>query len=122
MATGGRVLHHLKERLPDERTTVLLPGFQAAGTLGRKLVDRPHSVRIFGDDVPVRAEIVTLGGFSAHADQSAMLEWLGHFNAPPEQLFLVHGEEDIALTFAAKIQERTGRVARIPMHGESVRL
>jgi metallo-beta-lactamase family protein len=122
MCDGGRIRHHLKHHLPNPRTTVLIIGFQAVGTLGRKLVDRPHSVRIFGDDVPVRAEIVTLGGFSAHADQSAMLEWLAHFKTPPEQLFLVHGEEDTAMTFAGKIQERTGRVARIPIHGESVRL
>lgn len=122
MCDGGRIRHHLKHHLPNPRTTVLIIGFQAAGTLGRRLVDRAPTVRIFGEDVPVRAEIATLGGFSAHADQSALLAWLGHFRAPPAQLFLVHGESDVADAFARRIEERLHWHARIPAHGETVTL
>ncbi|HEY4644742.1 MAG TPA: MBL fold metallo-hydrolase, partial [Steroidobacteraceae bacterium] len=92
MCDGGRIRHHLRHRLPNPHTTVLIIGYQAVGTLGRRLVDRASSVRIFGEDVPVRAQVVTIGGFSAHADQSALLDWLGHLRAAPEQLFLIHGE------------------------------
>jgi len=122
MCDGGRIRHHLKHHLPDARSTVIILGFQAAGTLGRRLVDGADSVRILGEDVPVRAEIVTLGGFSAHADQSALLQWLGHFKPAPRQLFLVHGEEDVAGAFAGRIRDKLGWNARIPTHGESVAL
>jgi metallo-beta-lactamase family protein len=101
---------------------VLIIGFQAAGTLGRRLVDRAPVVRIFGEEIPVRAEITTLGGFSAHADQSALLEWLRHFRAPPEHLFLVHGEAEIATAFGAEIEQRLGWRSSIPAHGEAVTL
>ena len=122
MCDGGRIRHHLKHHLPDERTTVLILGFQAEGTLGRRLVDRAPVVHIFGEEVPVRAEIVTLGGFSAHADQSALLQWLGHFQSAPKRLFLVHGEEGVATVFAAKIHEKLGWTAHIPAHGEAFEL
>jgi metallo-beta-lactamase family protein len=122
MCDGGRIRHHLKHHLPNPRTSVIIIGFQAAGTLGRKLVDGAQTVRIFGDDVPVRGQIVTLGGFSAHADQSALLAWLQHFRAAPEQLFLVHGEEDVATAFAACIEQRTGWHAHLPAQAETVTL
>lgn len=122
MCDGGRIRHHLRHHLPNPRTTVLVIGFQAAGTLGRRLVERAPSVRIFGDDIPVRAEIATLGGFSAHADQSALLAWLGHFRAPPESIFLVHGESEIADALAARIGERFAWRAHVPVHGETVQL
>jgi metallo-beta-lactamase family protein len=122
MCDGGRIRHHLRQRLPNPATTVLFIGFQAAGTLGRRLVDRAPLVRIFGEDIPVRARIATLGGFSAHADQSALLGWLGHLRAAPEQLFLVHGEADVAAALAARIEQRFGWHARLPQQGEVVRL
>jgi metallo-beta-lactamase family protein len=92
MATGGRVLHHLAKRLPDSRSAVLLVGYQAAATLGRALQDGAQFVRIHGQEVPVRAEIVVLDQLSAHAGRSELLRWLSGFTAPPRQTFLVHGE------------------------------
>jgi metallo-beta-lactamase family protein len=92
MATGGRVLHHLAKRLPDSRSAVLLVGYEAEGTLGRALEDGAQFVRIHGQEVPVRAEVVTLDQLSAHAGRSELLRWLSGFTAPPRQTFLVHGE------------------------------
>ncbi|HEY4949707.1 MAG TPA: MBL fold metallo-hydrolase [Candidatus Acidoferrales bacterium] len=92
MATGGRVLHHLAKRLPDSRSAVLLVGYQAAATLGRALQDGAQFVRIHGQEVPVRAEIVVLDQLSAHAGRSELLRWLSGFTSPPRQTFLVHGE------------------------------
>ncbi|MFZ3218285.1 MAG: MBL fold metallo-hydrolase [Candidatus Acidiferrales bacterium] len=92
MATGGRVLHHLAKRLPDSRSAVLLVGYQAEATLGRLLQDGAQYVRIHGQEVPVRAEVVTLDQLSAHAGRSELLRWLSGFTVPPRQTFLVHGE------------------------------
>jgi len=92
MATGGRVLHHLAKRLPDSRSAVLLVGYEAEGTLGRALQDGAQYVRIHGQEVPVRAEVVTLDQLSAHAGRSELLRWLSGFATPPRQTFLVHGE------------------------------
>jgi metallo-beta-lactamase family protein len=122
MCDGGRIRHHLRHHLPNPRTTVIMIGFQAAGTLGRRLVDGAESVRIFGEEIPVRARVATLGGFSAHADQSALLAWLQRLRTAPRQLFLVHGEEAVATAFAARIEERLGWHAHIPMHGETAAL
>jgi metallo-beta-lactamase family protein len=92
MATGGRVLHHLAKRLPDSRSAVLLVGYEAEGTLGRVLQDGAQFVRIHGQEVPVRAEVVMLDQLSAHAGRSELLRWLSGFTTPPRQTFLVHGE------------------------------
>jgi metallo-beta-lactamase family protein len=92
MATGGRVIHHLAKRLPDSRNTVLLVGYQADGTNGRALQDGAQSVRLFGQPVPVRAKVISMGQLSAHAGKSELLRWLSGFTAPPRQTFLVHGE------------------------------
>jgi metallo-beta-lactamase family protein len=92
MATGGRILHHLAQRLPDSRSAVLLVGYQAEASRGRALQDGAKYVRIYGEEVPVRAEIVNIGQLSAHAGKSELLRWLSGFQAPPRQTFLVHGE------------------------------
>jgi metallo-beta-lactamase family protein len=92
MASGGRVLHHLAKRLPDSRSTVLLVGYQGEGTRGRALQDGATSVRIYAEQVPVRAKVVSMGQLSAHAGKSELLRWLSGFVAPPRQTFLVHGE------------------------------
>jgi len=122
MCDGGRIRHHLRHRLANPRTTILIIGFQAAGTLGRRLVDRPPFVRIFGEEIPVRAEIVTLGGFSAHADQSALLAWLRGFRAAPGAVHLVHGEPEAAAAFAARITRELNWKPHIPARGETVLL
>ncbi len=103
MATGGRVLHHLAQRLPDARNCVLLAGFQAEGTRGRTLEDGAKSIQIHGEEVPVRAEIVNLRQFSAHAGRSELMRWLGGIPAPPRQIFLVHGEPAAAQALKAAV-------------------
>jgi len=122
MCDGGRIRHHLKHRLPNPHTTVLIIGFQAAGTLGRRIVDGAQTVRIFGEEIPVRAKIVTLGGFSAHADQSALLAWLKALHKAPDRLFLVHGEVAVATAFAAAIDAQLRWPTRIPEQGETIQL
>jgi len=92
MATGGRILHHLAHRLPDQRNSVVFAGFQAAGTRGRALAEGAREVRIFGVDYPVRAAVHVIDSFSAHSDYSEILRWLGGFQRAPRQTFLVHGE------------------------------
>jgi metallo-beta-lactamase family protein len=121
MATGGRVLHHLYRRLPDPRTTVLLVGFQAAGTRGQALQSGAATVRMFGEDVPVRAHVESLSGFSAHADEDEVARWLATFPAPAGRTFLVHGEPG-ALAAALARMERLGWPAHVPRHLEEVPL
>ncbi|KAF0161071.1 MAG: metallo-beta-lactamase family protein, partial [Caulobacteraceae bacterium] len=103
MATGGRVLHHLKRLLPDARNTILLPGFQAAGTRGRSLQEGAAALRMHGEDIPVRAQVETLDGFSAHADQGELLRWLRGFQHAPRHTYVVHGEDSAADTLASVI-------------------
>jgi metallo-beta-lactamase family protein len=120
MCDGGRIRHHLQHRLSNPHTTVLIVGFQAAGTLGRELVDGRRHVWLFGEEIPVHARIATLGGFSAHADQSALLAWLSHLHAAPRHLFLVHGEPTASESLAAAIKSRLGWQAHVPADGDSV--
>jgi metallo-beta-lactamase family protein len=122
MATGGRILHHLYRRLPDPGTTLLFAGYQAAGTRGRSLVEGARSVRIFGQDVTVRARVAKLDGFSAHADQAEILRWLGGLAEAPRQTLCVHGEPQAADTLAAKIRQQLGWSARVAVEGETVPL
>jgi len=104
MCEAGRIKHHLRHNLGRSECTVLITGFQAQGTLGRRLVDGARRVRIFGEEIPVRADLYTIGGLSAHADQSGLLAWLGHFHASPRQVYIVHGERTAAAAFAAAIR------------------
>jgi metallo-beta-lactamase family protein len=122
MATGGRVLHHLRERLPDARNTVLLPGFQAAGTRGRALQDGARFVRIHGHDVPVRARVESVQNLSAHADQSEILRWLRGFEQPPRQTYIVHGEPPAAEALAAAIRQQLGWIVEPARDGVHVPL
>jgi metallo-beta-lactamase family protein len=114
MATGGRILHHLRQRLPDERNTVIFVGFQAAGTRGRRLVDGEKELKIFGSMVPVKAQIETLENLSAHADYREILQWLGGFKRAPEKVFLVHGEPQASESLKIKIIEKFGWEVEIP--------
>jgi metallo-beta-lactamase family protein len=122
MATGGRILHHLKWRLPDHRNTVLLAGYQSPGTRGRALQEGARTVRIHGEDVRVRARVETVDGLSAHADQRELLRWLSGFERPPRQTYVVHGEPEAAGALATAIHGQLGWSARVPADGEQVSL
>lgn len=116
MATGGRILHHLHKRLPDERNTVMFVGFQAVGTRGRRLVDGEKEIKMFGEYVPVRAKIETLENLSAHGDWREILRWLRGFKRPPIRVFLVHGEPEAAAALKDRIQETYGWQVEIPTY------
>jgi metallo-beta-lactamase family protein len=120
MCEAGRIKFHLRANLPRRESTVLITGFQAAGTFGRRLVDGARRVRLLGEDIPVRADLYTLGGLSAHADRSALLGWLGHFRSAPRRVFVVHGEDSVADGFAASLRERFGWDAQAPQPGQGV--
>mgnify|MGYP001038369234 FL=1 len=119
MCEAGRIKHHLKHNLPRAECTVIIAGFQAAGSLGRRLVDRMSTVRLFQETVPVRADVYTLGGLSAHADRAAVLDWLGKIVKTPKRCFVVHGEGDTAVGFGATIHERYGWRVEVPENGAS---
>jgi len=120
MATGGRVLHHLANRLPDHRNTVILVGYQAAGTRGRSLIDGARSLKMMGKYIPGRAEIVNVPAFSVHADQGETIEWLQTAPHPPETTFVVHGEKSGAEALHDRIEH--GWTAAVPRYLEIVRL
>lgn len=122
MCTGGRILHHLKHRLPDPNNTVLLLGFQAAGTRGRSLRDGAQSLRIQGVNVPVGARVEVLDGFSAHADREELLRWLSGFQKPPRQVFVVHGEPGAANSLAEALRTKWNWNAKVAENGETVAL
>lgn len=123
MCEAGRIKYHLRENLPRSECSILIVGFQAAGTLGRRLVDGARQVRIFGQPLPVRARIYTIGGLSAHADQAALLDWIRGFHRPPENTFIIHGEAGAAASFSAEIQRQLGWTnVRLPRRGEQVTL
>ena len=122
MATGGRVLHHLKAGLPDSRNTVLFVGYQAAGTRGRQLVDGEKVVKIHGEMIPVQARIELVESMSAHADSMEILRWLGGFSKPPRLTFIVHGEPVAMEALTASIHDRLGWITKMPEHGERVDL
>jgi metallo-beta-lactamase family protein len=113
MCTAGRIKHHLKHNLWREGASLVIVGFQAQGTTGRRIVDGAKHVKIFGENVAVKAKVFTIGGFSAHADQSDLLTWVGHFESNP-RVFLVHGESVASEALARKIEEVHGMKVHIP--------
>jgi metallo-beta-lactamase family protein len=117
MATGGRILHHLARRLPDERTTVLLVGYQAAATRGWSLQNGAKTLRIHGEEVPVRARVASISGFSAHGDRDEVGRWLGTLSSPPGRVFCVHGEPAPLAATAERLRAR-GWNAVVPAHGQ----
>ncbi|HEV2055821.1 MAG TPA: MBL fold metallo-hydrolase [Methylomirabilota bacterium] len=122
MATGGRILHHFVRRLPDERTTVLFVGYQAAGTRGRLLREGAREMKMLGQSVPVRAAIMVSDSYSAHADQGEILRWLGGFTRPPETTYIVHGEPDAAAALQALIASQLKWRAVVAQDGQRVDL
>ena len=122
MATGGRVLHHLKAILPDPRNTALLVGFQAEGTRGRRLIDGEKTVRIHGIDIPVHAQVDRIDSMSAHADSNEILQWLRGFSEPPKRTFLVHGELTAMQTLDATIRKELGWNTHMPRWKEQIEL
>lgn len=122
MATGGRVLHHLKAFAPDPRNTILFVGFQAAGTRGAAILNGAESVKIHGEYVPVRAEVQALSNLSAHADYAEIMGWLGGFEKPPRQTFITHGEPTAADALRHRIEETMRWRCRVPDYLQSVHL
>lgn len=122
MASGGRVLHHLAHRLPDERNAVLLVGFQAEGTRGRSLADGARELKMHGRYVGVRAEIVSVPAFSVHADRREILGWLRRAPRAPETVFVVHGEPRAATALHDAIEQELGWTAAVPRYLELVRV
>ncbi len=120
MCNGGRVRHHLKHNLGRERSSIVFVGYAAEGTLARRIVDGAASVRIFNDDIPVRAQVWTINGFSAHADQPALLDWLG--DAPRKKVFLVHGEYDRGMLKLQEMLESRGFSCQLPGMSESIKI
>jgi metallo-beta-lactamase family protein len=122
MMTGGRILHHLRQRLPDPKNTIVLGGFMAAGTRGRALQDGAASIRVFGREVPVRAAVVEMSALSGHADRSELRRWLEPLQKPPRQTFLTHGELASAQAFAAELHSQRGWNTLVPKMGQRVEL
>jgi metallo-beta-lactamase family protein len=122
MATGGRVVHHLEHLLPDPRNLVLLPGFQVAGTRGRDLLDGATNLKMYGRYVPVRAQVLGVEEFSAHADARGLVDWLRTASIAPRTCYVVHGELDASLTLARDIERDLGWCAVVPRPGERVLL
>jgi metallo-beta-lactamase family protein len=128
MLTGGRIMHHLKDFLPDPSCTLLFIGYQGEGTLGRHLQDGARSARIDGEEYPVHCRVRSISGFSAHADQSELEAWLANFGAtstegsPPRTVFIVHGDPDAATAFAQRISHELGMKPHVARHRERVTL
>ncbi len=122
MCTAGRIKHHLKHNIYKPESSVIFVGYQAEGTLGRRIIDGAKQVRLYGEDVAVKAQIHTLGGFSAHADRDGLLEWMGHIDNPDLTVFVVHGEEESSLSFADAIEKEYGYRTIVPQFGETVNI
>jgi metallo-beta-lactamase family protein len=120
MCTAGRIKHHLKHNLWRPGASVVIVGFQAMGTTGRKIVEGARSVKIFRENVDVKAKIYTIGGFSAHADQKDLLEWVSHFKESDPRVFVIHGEANSSLEFANKIKEKLKLAVHVPAWKEKL--
>ncbi len=122
MSSGGRILHHEKRYLSDAHSILLITGYQAAGSLGRRLLDHAREIKIHGETVPVRAEIRVIDGYSAHADEEQLLAFVNEMRDHLERVFVVQGEPDAALGFQQAIQDRLGVPAVAPVYGERFEL
>ncbi|HEY4615787.1 MAG TPA: MBL fold metallo-hydrolase RNA specificity domain-containing protein, partial [Citricoccus sp.] len=122
MLTGGRILHHVAAYGPDPRNAIVLTGYQAVGTRGAALLGGARTLRIFGEDVPVRARVVSIEGMSAHADADELYRWIAAAPAPPDVVYPVHGERMATDALRVRIQRGLGWRVRVPEHGQRVRL
>jgi metallo-beta-lactamase family protein len=122
MVTGGRVKHHIVNNIRRPESTILFIGYQAEGTPGRMLLDGAKEIRLLGQMHPVRAHIEKIDGFSAHADRDGLLAWLSDIRVPPRCVFVTHGEEKGATSFAKVLEEKTGWTVKVPQYKESVEL
>jgi metallo-beta-lactamase family protein len=122
MMTGGRVLHHALRMAPDKDATVVFVGYQAEGTLGRRILNREDEVKILGQWVPVRCNVEKIGGFSAHADWEEVLRWMADLGSPPRRTFVTHGELGSANAMAEHIREKFGWTVEVPDYGEEFEL
>jgi metallo-beta-lactamase family protein len=122
MLTGGRVMHHLKERLPNPKNAVLFVGYQALNTKGRLLQEGLKKIRIHHQEIPVEAEIITMEGLSAHADYQDTLEWLTHLKKVPKMIFINHGEKVAAESLKKRIEEKFNFPCTIPRYMEEFKL
>ena len=120
MCTGGRIKHHLVNNISRRESTILFPGYQATGTLGRQIIDGAKEVRILGQKYPVKARIAQINGFSAHADRDELFRWLSGLKRPPLHIFVIHGEPDVAQYFADFMKERTGWQISVPKYQDEV--
>lgn len=118
MLTGGRVIHHLHRLVRDPRNLIALVGYQAAGTRGRRLLGGEKTVRMYGEDIPVQARVVSIEGLSAHADRNELLRWVGTAPKPPHRVFLVHGEGEALTTLGEAVMERFKVAPEIPLMGQ----
>lgn len=119
MCSGGRIVHHFKRRIWDAKNSVVFVGFQAKGTLGREIVEGAEWINIFGEDIIVKASVHTINGFSAHADQTAMIEWISHIK-DLKKIFIIHGEKEAQQTFSNMIQTQLGLEPHIVKHAEEI--
>lgn len=119
MCNGGRILQHFKHRLWNENNALVFVGYQVEGTLGRKIVDGERKIKVYGEDIIVKAQVHTINGFSAHADQNGLIAWMREFKKL-ENIFLIHGERDKQLIFQKEIEERLGKKSHIVEFGEEI--
>ncbi|MEI6892048.1 MAG: MBL fold metallo-hydrolase [Pontiella sp.] len=122
MCTGGRIKHHLKSNMGRPESTILFVGYQAFGTLGRRILEKPDTIRLFGEEHALRARIERISGFSAHADRNELYHWISSIKKPPRNVFVTHGEEKQALAFGKFLNEKTGWSYMVPNYEQEVML
>lgn len=118
MMEAGRILHHLKNNVEDPRNTILIVGWQAPHTLGRRILEGQAKVKVFGEEYDLNAEVAVINGFSGHADRSELLDWVGGFERRPKHTYIVHGEEKVSLAFAADLRQRGLQDVNVPELGQ----
>lgn len=122
MCTGGRIKHHLKNNIDRPESTLLFVGYQAVGTLGRIILEGNNPIRLFGEEHEVNARIEKISGFSAHADQTELMRWLGSINKPPRRVFVTHGEPKAANAFRDLLAKQTGWSCTVPDYQQQIAL